>query len=367
MDERIDLAALRAGIRDVIEAECPLEAVRKHIDHPTDLPQRLWKIAGELGWAALGLPEARNGLGLGLDALAVLYEEAGRAIAPIPLAPTLLAAEAIVRTGTDEQQARWLPPIAAGETKAALTAPAPFEALTVTLYENSGGIHLSGQGACILDGADADLLLVLARRAEGGLARVVVEPARDGAAVTRQVTWDGTRSLAAITLDRLTVPTDRLLPATEESEEALAIHAALALAADSIGGSEVILGLSIDYLKTRYQFGQPIGAFQALKHRVANHKVTLVADSALVGAAAVLATTGDPLAAVEVAGAKAQACRNYVEVSRDAIQLHGGIGFTAEHVCHLFLKRARLNEALFGTAAVHFDRVRDHIVRSVAL
>jgi alkylation response protein AidB-like acyl-CoA dehydrogenase len=230
--------------------------------------------------------------------------------------------------------------------------------------EDSGSIFLTGTAEAILDGADADLVLILAAGPDGAPARIVVEPDADGVEVVRNVTWDRTRSLATVTFAGTRLSADRLLRVSDASEEALASHAALGIAADAIGGSEAILATTIDYMKARQQFGKAIGSFQGLKHRVANHKVALVADTALVASAATLAARGDDLAEAEVAGAQAQACSNYVELSRDAIQLHGGIGFTVENACHLYLKRARLNEALFGSGSWHLRRITRHIMRT---
>jgi len=366
VDEVIDLEALRLSIRDVFRAECSPRAVLHHIEGGGGVHETLWKQAGSLGWTSLALPEAFGGLGLGLDALAVLYEEAGRAVAPIPLLATLLAADVIARTGSPEQQERWLRSIAGGSTIAAVSSPHPFAAAELTLAERDGHIILSGTARGILDGADAELILVLAARSDGSVARVAIEPQTDGVAVRRNSTWDLTRSLATVEVTDLTLPDNRMLPASTSSEDALAMHAAIGIAADAIGGSEEILSITIEYLKSRQQFGRPIGSFQGLKHRVANHKVALIADAALVTSAAALEASNDRLAGAEVSSAKAQACADYVNLGRDAIQLHGGIGFTAEHACHLFLKRARLNEVLFGSGSWHLQRVLDLVIRSLA-
>ena len=362
MDETIDPVALRADIRRVFDNESPPRAVLRHCEESEGKLERLWKIAGSLGWLALSLPERCGGLNLGLDSLVVLYEEAGRALAPIPLLPTLLAAEVIARNGSDAQRERWLGVIASAEVSAAVSTPQPLGPVTVRVLEDGGSIFLTGTAEGVLDGADADLVLILAAGPDGIPTRIAVEPHADGVEVVRNVTWDRTRSLATMTFAGTRLSADRLLPVSGASEEALASHAALGIAADAIGGSEAILAATIDYMKARQQFGRAIGSFQALKHRVANHKVALVADTALVASAASLAARGDGLAEAEVAGAKAQACSNYVELSRDAIQLHGGVGFTAEIACHLYLKRARLNEALFGSASWHLGRITRHIM-----
>jgi len=246
----------------------------------------------------------------------------------------------------------------------AISAPTALERPTVAARRDGDRITLRGCAEGVLNGAEADLLLIAVDLDGESMSRIALD--RVDVSVERRKTWDGTRSLASVDLHDVGVAVERLLPVTVESESALARHGALALAADSIGGAAAVLEITIDYLKTRQQFGRPIGSFQALKHRVANLKTALVADTALVRSAAALEASGAPQAPGEVAAAKAQACRNYVEMAREAIQLHGGIGFTAEHVCHLFLKRARLNEALFGSASQHLDAVLEHFRKGVA-
>jgi alkylation response protein AidB-like acyl-CoA dehydrogenase len=146
----------------------------------------------------------------------------------------------------------------------------------------------------------------------------------------------------------------------------LLTHAALALAAEGIGGSEAVLALTIVYLEGRQQFGKPLASFQALKHRVADHRVRIVAGRQLLQAAMAMAAAGEDLAASEASAAKAMICANYADCARDCIQLHGGMGFTAEQPAHLFLKRALLNETLYGDRALHLKRAADHVLRGAA-
>jgi alkylation response protein AidB-like acyl-CoA dehydrogenase len=138
--------------------------------------------------------------------------------------------------------------------------------------------------------------------------------------------------------------------------DALLGHAALALACDGLGLADAVLTLTVEYLKTRMQFGKVIGSFQALKHRCANHKVALEAARASTHDAVRHWVEGRSDARARSSLAKAHACEAATVIATDAVQLHGGIGFTWEHTCHLFLKRAKLNEALFGTRAAHEDR-----------
>lgn len=350
MDDDLDLDALRASFRDVLASECSLEVALKHFEHRHGTHRKLWDTIVELGWPALAIPEAQGGLGLGIAALALLYEELGRAVAPLPFASTMIAADAIARGGSEQQRDVWLPRIAAGAILA-VAPPAPLGPPQLRIERQGAAWHLSGS-VDVLDAADAAAALLLASDMNGGLCRVLVAPAM----VAARSLWDHGHTLSTLTFDREDVGEDAVFASGVELEEALAIHAALALAAEAVGGSDTLLPLTVDYLKTRHQFGKPIGSFQGLKHRVADHRTRLEADRLLLASAVALAAAGDPLAGSEASAAKAQACADYAELARDAVQLHGGIGFTSEQACHLFLKRARLNEALFGDGERHIAR-----------
>jgi alkylation response protein AidB-like acyl-CoA dehydrogenase len=162
--------------------------------------------------------------------------------------------------------------------------------------------------------------------------------------------------LARLELDGVRVAADRVLGGGDELRDTLTAEAALLIACDAKGGANAVLERTLDYLKTRMQFGKPIGSFQALKHRCADHKVALEASGAVTTEAVRLWAAGDPSAVVMASSAKAYACGTYATVAEDAVQLHGGIGFTWEHDCHLFLKRAKLNQALYGSTSAHLDR-----------
>ena len=351
-----ELEALRTGIRDVLEREASRDRVQGFVGGGLTLYQGLWAKASELGWLALAIPDEHGGLGLDFAALAILYEELGRFVAPLPLVGTMLVAEALATAGSPEQQALWLPRIAAGEIPA---SPAVHcsEATGVSMTGAGSMLSLSGHADDLIEGATARLLLIAATEADGTPRHVLLEPEADGVTVVVEPTMDQTRHLARVQFENTLIPADRLLPGPAGAlNDALLTHAALALACDAMGGAAAIFELTIDYLKIREQFGRPIGSFQALKHRCADHKVALEASGAVVREAVAKRASGAPDAPLYAAMAKFYACDVYAAIATDAVQLHGGIGFTWEHPCHLFLKRAKLNEALFGAAAAHADR-----------
>src|SRR5271166_4263922 len=333
MSDDIDLVELRASIRDVLDAEANGERVRRHFNSGALYDEALSATVASLGWPGLHIAEADGGLGLGFGALAVLYEELGRGPAPLPMLPTLLVAEALSQA-PGEVRAAWLPRIAAGELFAAY---APAAALS--------GDPLTGTAEHVLDGGAATLFLV----GVGDRRYALVARGAPGLMIQTTPAVDRTRSLATLIFDQTPILPINIDPAMLER------HAALGIACDSIGGAEAILDKTVEYLKIRTQFGQPIGQFQALKHRVADHKLRLEAARALLSH--VLAQDGDGARALGMAAlARATATGAYAAIADDAVQLHGGIGFTWEHECHIYLKRAWLNRLIFGSEDAYLDR-----------
>ncbi|ASG22217.1 acyl-CoA dehydrogenase [Nitrospirillum viridazoti] len=336
MSDSIDLAELRASIRDVLVQEADSVRVHAHVDRLAGAmaggrvtadcfhDRALAATVASLGWAGLGVTEADGGLGLGMEALAVLHEELGRCVAPIPLLSTYLVAD-VLGQAPHVVRDRWLPALLSGEIFAAY-APATRLA----------GDRLTGQVTHVLDGASAGVFLL---GLKGGRLALVARDA-PGLTVTPVPAVDHTRGMAHLALQDVAVD---LLPVPAAVADR---HAALALACDSLGGAQAVLEKTIEYLKVRTQFDQPLGRFQALKHRVADHKLRLEVARSLV-AEALAAEEGDwALGLAQLARAGANAA--YVAIADDAVQLHGGIGFTWELDIHLYLKRARLNRALFG-------------------
>lgn len=366
MDDSLDLDALRASVADVLANECDREAVLRHASAGRGPMHSLWQTATGLGWLALPIPEELGGLGLGLGALVPLYHELGRVAAPLPVLSTLLTADAVTRMAPRDVAAGWLERIAAG-AMATLSAPLPEAGAGLSIRRDGDCVILSGNAADLLDARDAELILVTASDGQGGVWRVMVEAA-DAPVLATTPMWDHGHTLSVLQADGLRLPADRAFASRPEEEEAVLTHAALGLAAEAVGGAEGILALTVDYLKTREQFGKPIGSFQALKHRVADHRTRTVAARSLLEAATRLAQRGEESANSEASCAKALACANYAEVARDCIQLHGGMGFTAEQVCHLYLKRACLNAQLYGDAPLHLARATNHLIaRGAAL
>jgi len=366
---------LRAMARAFL-AECSASPqVRAAMDTELGWDRAVWRrIAVELGWAAVIVPEAYGGLGLGHVELAVLMEEMGAALLCAPFFSTVcLATNTLVAGGSEEQKRDALARIAAGDAVATVAWTEPngrwdAAGIEATARREAGGFVLTGRKTFVVDGHAADLIVVAARRdgsrGEAGVSLFLV-PA-DTPGLRRRVlgTMDRTRRQAEVTLDGVRAPAAALLGEEGDGWRILAKALALAtvgLSAEQVGGAQRCLDMAVDYAKQRVQFGRPIGSFQAIKHKCANMLVQVEsARSAAYFAACTAAEDGDdlPLAA---SLAKAYCSDAYFRCAAENVQIHGGIGFTWEHDAHLYLKRAKSSETLLGDASHHRERVAQWI------
>ncbi|MEU6774938.1 acyl-CoA dehydrogenase family protein [Streptomyces sp. NPDC046759] len=333
--------ALRAAVRDLLTDHCaPADVIgRVESDAPHDLA--LWKSLAEgMGLAGLLVPEEQGGQGASAREVAVVLEELGRAVAPVPyLTSAVVATEALLACGDQEL----LGQLASGRTIGALAVAlhsAPDAAVTAVRLEN-GGLH--GELTGIADAAVADVLLVPAD--DGGLYAV---PAH-AATVTPQTSLDLTRPLATV---RLEGAAGRRVGDAEPAVRRALRAAAGLLASEQLGVADWTLTETVRYLKERKQFNRPVGGFQALKHRLAQLWLEVVNLRAAARAAADALASGTD-ADVSVAVAQAYAAPVAVHAAEEALQLHGGIGMTWEHPVHLYLKRAKADSIAYGTAGAH--------------
>jgi alkylation response protein AidB-like acyl-CoA dehydrogenase len=300
------------------------------------LDRSLWRQAAELGWLAVGLPEEFGGLGMGVRGLDVLHGELGRHMAPGPFIATLSAAHALAVAGDEATKQAWLPRVAAGEVSLAVPA--------VLAGPSSGKTALLGwpdAAAALLPGDGGRWSLV--ELAEG-VARPIAM-------------WDRTR--AVIEVDVAQLPPGA--PLGDGAGTALTLAMALAVAADSLGGAERIAGQTIDYLKTRQQFGKPLASFQALKHRAADLVALGALNEQMVANGVEAVAAGDPDALIWAMMAKSEVVDGYVFTAADCIQLHGGVGFTWEFDPHIHMKRARMNEMLVANNPAARDRAAEQL------
>jgi len=334
---------LRGSVRDLLAQRSPVERVLARVESGEAYDQSLWRtLAGEMGLAGMAVPERFGGGGASLRESAVVLEELGRCVAPVPfLSSAVVATTALLTAGAADP----LTKLAAGETIAVLAVPfvtgpgSPLPAVT------ADGDRLTGRVAGVADGAAADLLLVPA-----GDGLYLVDATAEGVTRTGVVSLDLTRPLVDIRLDG--VVGQRIAEGGAAVRAGLTAGAAL-LASEQLGLAEWCLETTVAYVKVRHQFGRPVGSFQALKHRLADVWVDLTQARAVARYAAVCAAEADPDLPVAASVAQAFCSPMAVKAAEECVQLHGGIGFTWEHPAHLFLKRAKADAAGYGSADRH--------------
>jgi len=334
------------------------DAQRAAVESATGFDEGLWaSLAGEMGFAGLMVPEAHGGSGLGAVEMALVLEETGRTLAAVPFLETaVLAVQAVLAAGNEAQKADLLPKLATGQLKASFAGTADRPTL-------SGG-RLTGTANYATFAHVADLIVVAT--ADDSLVALPADMA--GLTIEPLPTLDRTRRFARLTFD-CTVPDAAILGTAGGAAAAIArvltIGAGL-LAAEQTGGAQFCLDATVDYAKQRVQFGRVIGSFQAYKHMLADMMVLIEASrSAALYAAAAIDEDGTELAeACHVAQSWAADC--YRRCSGDAIQLHGGIGFTWEHHAHLYFKRARATSAWLGTPEQHREALAKIILQENA-
>ena len=363
-----DRRMIRDAARTFLAAEAGSSQRRTAIESDTGWDTALWRKLGEMGWLGALAPEAHGGQELGCMELALLLEEAGRALVAAPFLETAaMAVPAVVAAGDEAQQAELLPGLIDGSRLAALClidahGELPPEGAPATLDKG----RLDGRARFVTFAHSADLLLVAARtpgaRDWNGLSLVALPADSAGVFVTRQEGLDLTRPYAEVAFEAVAVEPRMILGPPGEAGPAirrmLAMGAGL-MAAEQVGGASWCLETSVDYAKHRVQFGRPIGSFQAVKHILADMMLRIeAARSAAYLAAATLQDTrlqGDPEEAAS--SARAYCSDAYFACAGAAIQVHGGIGFTWEHDAHLHFRRARASANLLGDPAYHRERV----------
>lgn len=352
-----DRAAMTESVRRLLADRNSESDVRRVMETPQGFDDALWVQLVELGVTGLTIPAAHEGLGGGPVELELIMEEAGAALLSAPLLSTFIAAALIEAAGDGDAAARLLPQLAGGRIAAlALTGPAGSwapEGVALGAHAHGDRWYLDGEASFVLNGAAADLILTVAR-VKDGFGIFELAAGADGLTVETLPSFDHTLRLAKLSFDH--APATRLGSAGW-SAVARALQVALvALAGEQAGGARRVLDFTVQYAKTRHQFGRAIGSFQAIKHMAADLLMEAEnATSAARHAAQQLAAgAADAEEAVHLA---AFACADaYSRVTADAVQMHGGIAFTWAHPAHLYLRRARAAAQLFGASAYHRER-----------
>jgi len=345
-------AALREVSRGMLAVSCPPQLVRSLAAARTDVDDKLWRRGTELGWTGLAVPEEHDGAGQGLVELCLVAEELGRAAAPGPFADSALAGLVLARLGRSRPEL--LAALAAGDLKASLACHGP-----VAGRYDDDELVLSGRASAVQSAAAADWLLVMAAvppgPGDGGRRLVLVE--RAAAAVEPRRTLDETRRWYDMVLDGVRVHAADVIAAGDAEIQWLSDAAAVLSAADSLGAGERLLEMTVGYVKVREQFGRPLGSFQSVKHKVADMLTTLKGARAATYYAAMALDAGVADATVAASVAKAFTAEGVAALAGEALQAHGGIGFTWEHDLHLYLRRVKVNEMLYGAPAEHYERL----------
>jgi alkylation response protein AidB-like acyl-CoA dehydrogenase len=346
-----DQLALVDSVSNLLRDKCDSQQLHKvfNVAGDAQFDRELWQALCEMGVPAIMVPQAYGGLGLGMVDLAIVAEALGRTVAPAPLLGHALAALAITLGGSEDQKSRWLPSLATGEILA-----------TVALCEGKSGWlpsewtlnspQLNGTKTLVPNAAEADLIVV---GTADGLA--LVERGA-GYACARIDSADRTRPIDTVTFEAAVAePLAEGAAATERLIDA----AAVLIAADSFGGADHCVTMSVEYAKLREQYGQPIAGFQGLRYQLVAMALATEPSRGLYWYAAHAWDAMPDKAAHAAAQAKAHLADTYLQITRDTVEAHGGIGFTWEHDTHLYMKRAMLNWAWLGSPSRHRLRAAD--------
>lgn len=354
----------RTMLRRFLAEKSPTSEIRRLMATEQGWERDFWqKLNGDLGLSAVHIPEAYGGQGFGFVELSIVMEEMGRALLCGPyFSSVVLAANAILNAGTEDQKQALLPGIAAGETVAALAFTEEngrWDSSGVGLIAtpSGGGYRLNGVKTLVLDGHTADLIVVLARApgssGDDGLSFFTVSGGAGGLERRLLNSVDATRKLAKLTFNSVAAEPLGEVGAAAAPFARTLDQAAVCLANEMVGGADRLRQSALDYVKMRMQFGRPIASFQAIKHKCADMLVDVeLARSAAYYAAEAAAEEADDWPAMACL-AKASASDAYMQTAKDTIQLHGGIGFTWDNDTHLWFKRAKSSEVFLGTPTYH--------------
>ena len=318
-----DQHSIKRTAKDLLAGRFRMERVREHADAGT-YDEATWKELGELGWPGIFIDEEYGGQGLGIVELVILMEELGYVLAPLPFLSNAAAGLVLQAGGSEEQKARWLPGIASGEVRGTV------------------GLVNEGEAKLVPDADAADVIVLC-----GHDARTLIE--RSDADVEPVRTMDATRSYARVRAGGGEPLEGNHLPGLS--------CAALAVAAELTGIAQRAMEMAVEYARDRKQFGRPIGSYQAVSHRCAQMLLEVEGSRSAAYYAAWTADAEPETLALAASMAKAYASDAGWRVSTSALQVHGGIGFTWEHDLHFFLKRAKVNGSLYGSARDHRDIV----------
>ncbi len=358
---------LRKTVRAFLDAKSSEEAVREQMETEDGYDAAVWsQMAEQMGLQGLHIPEEFGGSGFGYVELGIVLEEMGRSLLCAPFfSSVVLAGNTLIESGDEAAKQKYLPGIASGETIATLAYTEPSgkwdeSGITATATKDGDAYKINGTKSFVLDGHTANLIIVAAKT-DAGTSLFAVEGDASGLTRTALSTMDQTRKQAKLEFADT--------PATLIGEDGKGWDtlttvldlAAISLAAEQVGGAQKVLEMAVEYAKVRVQFGRPIGSFQAIKHKCADMLLEVEsAKSAAYYGMWCASEMNDELPST-ASLAKAYCSEAYFHAAAENIQIHGGIGFTWEHPAHLYFKRAKSSELLFGDPTYHREQLAQRI------
>ncbi|SNQ45260.1 Acyl-CoA dehydrogenase [Frankia canadensis] len=362
-----DQEELQRTVRRFLREKSPEGKVRADMASDLGFDRDLWRLmAQQLGLQGLTIPERFGGSGAGFVESFIVLEEMGRSLFCSPYFSTVaLAASTVMRAGDERVAARLLPAIASGAATATVAVAGPdgvwdLPAPSIEARLVGEGWVLSGTEPFVLDGATADHILVRGSTSDGTR---LFEVAGDAVGLTKTplITLDQTRRIAGLDFDSVAAHVIESRDSAQEVLRWVMDRAIVAQAAEQVGAASACLESTVDYAKERHQFGRPIGSFQAIKHKCAEMLIALESARSTAHYACLLLATEDDQSGLAASLAKACCSDAFLKIAAEHIQVHGGIGFTWEHSAHLYFKRAKSAQQLFGAPGFHRDRVAELI------
>jgi len=357
-----DQRSFQQTVRKYLEAEAPISLTRALTDGHGSVPDDHWVKGAELGWTSMLVAEEDGGgslAGQPLLDLVIVAEEMGRLLSPGPLIPCNVVAAALARSGSPEQRETILQEIMSGQAVATWTKADPVTGVSLRADADGDDFLLNGTTHYVEAGDSADYVLATVQ-SEAGLTQFVLKTGTPGVTVEPVDSLDFSRRFATLRFDDVRVPSSAVVgvagQAADDVEHQLQVAIALQ-AAETMGMLDQVFEMTLEYAQERVAFGRQIGSYQALKHRLADHKLWLEAGHGLATTLARSIQAGDPKAAELASVTKAHLGDQALIILQDCVQIHGGIGVTWEHDLHLYLRRATVNRVLFGTPATHRERL----------
>jgi alkylation response protein AidB-like acyl-CoA dehydrogenase len=358
---------LRSEVRKFLDQNASMEEVRRIVDTPLGYDKSLWDRMAELGWVGLTMPEEHGGVGLDLVTLLVVLEQTGRSLFPSPLISTVLAATAIQRAGSPEQQQRWLPGLAEGSQIGAFalveeTDHLDPEGIALEGEPDDQGVILNGSKLFVPDAGQADLFVVAFRSGSDpeDVSLAVVEKGASGVHVDDYPVMDLTKRMGKLGLEGVRVGPGEILGETGQAWpeiSRLIDCGATLVTAEMIGAAEAAVDITVKFANERVQFASPIGRFQAVKQPLAEMHVDVESFRSLTYYAAWALDEEAENGSLAASRAKAYASEAFTRIGIDGVQLHGAVGFTWEYDIQMYLKRSKWARPMFGDSDYHYDRI----------